>query len=108
MADSAYYAWSQFNLVDKDGKKSTVNPGDKVTASSLGVDDAEFQAYVESGAVRTAQFPKLPEGYTGSPREFRLSQLAAAARGEEYDIAIAAAGGEAYAEPNAPAPSEKK
>lgn len=100
MADKTYYAWSVFNLV-KDGKKSVVNPGDKVTASGLGVPDEEFAAYIENGAVRSIEYPKLPDGFTGSPREFRIAQLHANARGEEWDVAVAAAGGEAYAEPKA-------
>jgi len=90
-----YYAWS--NFTNDEGKK--FKPGAKVSASDLGVDDEEFQAFVDSGAVRTVEFPELPEGFTGSPREFRLQQLAVAASGEEYDVAKASLEGAGYAEP---------
>lgn len=88
MADT-YYAWSNFVIPasgDKAAKK--FKPGDTVSMTDLGVPKEEWDAYVESGAVRTTKYPEMGN-FLGSPRELRLAQLDAAARGEEYDIAQA-------------------
>ncbi len=98
MANTKYYSWSNFKGTD-------IKPGDEVSANKLGVNAEEFKAFVESGAVRTVPYPKLPEGYAGSPHEHRVAQLAAAARGEDYDASIAALGVEipdSGAEPGKP------
>lgn len=84
-----YYAWSRFHLVNEKGETVKIKPGDRVTASKLMVPDEEFDAYIESGAVRKTKFPKMPEGYGGSPREFRLAQIAAEAAGEDFEASMA-------------------
>lgn len=82
MADT-YYAWTTFRVNDAEdpgnpSKRTTIKPGDKVSASDLGINDEEFQAYVDNGAVRKMQYPDMGD-YGGSPVEFAKAQLAAQA-----------------------------
>jgi hypothetical protein len=82
MADT-YYAWTTFRVNDVDdpnnpSKRTTIKPGDKVSASDLGVNDEEFQAYVDNGAIRKMQYPDMGD-FGGSPVEFAKAQLAAQA-----------------------------
>lgn len=88
MADT-YYAWSNFKDVVADlakpDVKTSFKPGDVVTKEKLGVDQDNWDALVESGAVRVKKYPDMGN-YEGSPREYRLEQLAAAAKGEEFDV----------------------
>ncbi len=86
---STYYAWSNFTTYDKGKKSGTVAPGDKVTAASLGVTDEDFAEFVAGGSVRERPYPKLPDGFQGSPREYRLAQLEKARADEDYDLEIA-------------------
>jgi len=71
----AYYAWSEFP-----GKAV---PGDTVTADKLGVSKEEFDAFVESGAVREDKFPENLGGL--SPAEKAKRDLAIAAGQIEAD-----------------------
>lgn len=94
----AYYAWSQINYaadVDKDTGSRTVKSvkhGEEVTAQKLGLNKDQFQELVDSGAVRDRKFPDLPEGYTGTPREFFLKQA------KETDEYQQTTGGSIFAE----------
>jgi hypothetical protein len=78
MAD--FYAWSTLQVGGKvvDGVVAdvkVVKPGEKVTASGLGINETEFAAMCISGAVRTTPFPAdLPAGM--SPREYFIKQAA--------------------------------
>jgi hypothetical protein len=55
------YAWSPILAGDKSAAM-----GDKVSKSSLGVDDADFDAMVEAGSIRSYPVPDMPEGFQGS------------------------------------------
>lgn len=48
-----YYAWGPI----KAGEKNA-DPGDKVSAESLGISKDEFQQLVDSTAVKTQKYPK--------------------------------------------------
>jgi hypothetical protein len=82
---STYYAWTNFTVVDENGKRTgTVQPGDTVTAADLGVSDEDFQAYVDSGAIRTVPYPDMGN-FPGSPVELAKAQLEAASSGGFFD-----------------------
>jgi hypothetical protein len=75
MADA--YAWSTIRYGGKVNENGvtvdvkTAKPGEKVSPSSLGIPQEEFNALVASGAVRGREFPKdLPAGMT--PRQYYL------------------------------------
>ena len=56
-------------------KVQRIEFGEKVTKSSLKIeDDAEWQAYLDSGAIRNLKPPDIPPNYTGSPRDYLLEQ----------------------------------
>lgn len=55
------YAWSPILAGD-----NSAAMGDKVTKSGLGVDDANFDAMVEAGSIRSYPVPDLPENFQGS------------------------------------------
>lgn len=82
---TTYYAWTNIAIdVNEWGKVTkSAQTGDKVTASSLGVDEEQFKELVEAGSVRTTQYPDMA-GFNGSPVEYRKAQLARAAAGEIY------------------------
>ena len=85
MADT-YYAWSEIQVGEGDETESKVKKvkhGEEVSASSLGIPDEEFEAMVESGAVKTDEYPELPEGYTGSPAQYEQEKAAAQAKIDE-------------------------
>jgi hypothetical protein len=100
MADKMY-AWSP--IVRDEGKP--VKVGDSVSASDLGIEDEDFQALVDAGAVRKVKYPDIDPFI--SPREARLNALAAATEdalnnawaeawvpeGEEAESAAAATAG---------------
>lgn len=71
MAGKSMYAWSKFNTeVNEFGQPTkTIMPGESVSQSDLGVDDAEWEYLVESGAVREDEYPEVPEGV--SPAEYQ-------------------------------------
>lgn len=76
MANETYYAWSPIRF-GKLGEMNaagvvkvdagTVKVGEEVSAGKLGVSEEEFQAYIDSGAVRPQEFPELPENFQDSP-----------------------------------------
>lgn len=53
-----YYAWSNFNVDIVEGKaKTSVKPGDEVTAAKLKVSEEEFKEMIDAGSVRTQEYP---------------------------------------------------
>jgi len=62
------YAWT----VIKAGEK-TFQPGDSVNESDFDQDD--WDQLVASRSVREVKFPNMPADYSGSPKDFRDSQL---------------------------------
>lgn len=74
--DPTYYAWSQIaHGVDPSGSLITCEPGDEVTAKSLGLDKAGFQQLVDTYAIREVPFPPLPDNYPDSPQRWWEDQL---------------------------------
>ena len=72
----AYYAWSAIQAGTLENPIAIAR-GAKVTAKDLGIPAAEFQALVDSGAVRDKPFP-APKGYEGSAIDYLRDQLAEA------------------------------
>jgi hypothetical protein len=108
MASGTYYAWSPIKGGTAE-KPVTVDRGDKVSQSDLGVDDANWAALVESGAVRDKEFP-APADYEGSVIDYLRDKLAEAqaASGavEEEEASSQLAAVAAAAEPSvAPEPA---
>lgn len=76
------YAWTRIqNGVERDEvdpkvilKTNYIEYGSEVTADDLGIDDVEFQALVDGGAVRDYAPPNLPATFTGSPLDFLRDQ----------------------------------
>jgi hypothetical protein len=90
MADT-YYAWSEIQVGEGDEaetKVKKVKAGEEVSASSLGIPDEEFDAMVEAGAVKTEEYPDLPEGYTGSPAQFAQEQAEAEGKIAEAELVL--------------------
>lgn len=84
-----YFAWTNFSVPNPDNPgndrlATKINVGDEVSAEALGIDDEEFQAYIDIGAVRTYEHPNMGN-FQGSPVELRKAQLAAAAEGGFFD-----------------------
>lgn len=77
MANDKYYAWSEIR-----SDKGVINVGDEVTADSLGVDDKQFDVYVEEGVVRTQPYPEMDPLFTGSPDEWVKLEMGRLSRGE--------------------------
>lgn len=73
-----YYAWTVIqNGVERDTtdptvilKRTTIPYGEEVSADSLDIDDAEFQALIDSGAVRQYAPPDMPSSFSGSPLDY--------------------------------------
>jgi hypothetical protein len=76
-----YYAWSKFPVeVNEWGQiTKTIEPGDEITQTTLGVSDEEWLALVDSGAVRTEGYPDVPPNL--SPAEHYAHQDAALIEG---------------------------
>lgn len=54
----AYYAWSPIRgAVHSDGSRIDVKVGDEVSASDLDMSDEDFQYLIDTGAVRTSEYP---------------------------------------------------
>ena len=103
----AHYAWSDI-VHGEEGE--TVEYGDSVSQSDLGVSDEDWADLVESGAVREEEPPELPEGYSGSVADFEKEQAEAEAKLAEAQ-AVLDEGKEEKKESKAPASrasSEKK
>lgn len=97
MADTMY-AWSPILYgaeVDPDtgvmGKAERIEMGETVSASDLDIEDADFDALVESGAVRPYAPPELPENFQGSVVD-HLKDEARKAMGEDADVAFSLGG----------------
>jgi hypothetical protein len=100
MADAKMYAWTTIlnggeTEMVRDRKiihsRSVVNPGEAVTQAGLKCSDAEWQALVDGGSVRPYKFPKMPEGYDGSPNDFIMSQLRDDSGEVDQDLVLALA-----------------
>lgn len=107
MADT-YYAWGEIHTsgdAAEDDSVKKVKPGDTVSASDLGVSDEDFEALVESGAVRTEEYPELPEGYTGSPAQYAQEQAVAQAQVDEAQGVLDQASGKSEEEAPAATPT---
>jgi len=75
------YAWAPINYgVERDEDKNIVGQlvkafGEKVSAGDLDLSDEEFEALVESGAVRNYPPPEdMPENYPRSPRDWMMDK----------------------------------
>lgn len=102
MAKGDYYAWSLIKGGTAE-KPVTVERGDKVSKADLGLDDANWDALVESGAVRDKVFP-APKDFDGSVIDYLREQLQEAQAMSGVDEAEAAselAKVQAAAEPSA-------
>lgn len=104
---ATYYAWSPIKGGTAE-KPVTVDRGDKVTKDALGVDDENWKALIEAGAVRDKEFP-APADYEGSVIDYLREKLqeAQAMSGavEEEEVASQLATVQAAAEPSE-APAE--
>jgi hypothetical protein len=71
------YAWSRFILERNEWGQQVkyAEPGDELDQKSLKVDDDEWQALLDSGAVRETPYPEdVPDGV--SPQEHVKAQVA--------------------------------
>lgn len=80
MADT-YYAWSPF---PKDGDRATINVGDKIAQSDIGVDDDEWAYLIETGVVSKTKHPDIPA--TMAPAEHYKALAAKAAEGDYSEL----------------------
>lgn len=71
----AWYAWTTIKNGDE-----VILPGTEVSAESLGLNKEQWAQQVESRVVRQKPYPDIPEGYTGSAKDFVLKK-----RREELD-----------------------
>lgn len=63
------YVWSEIKYGDK-----VIKVGSEITQESLGCPDEEWEQLKEARVVRNTKYPDIPEGFTGSPREFVLEE----------------------------------
>lgn len=103
---TTYYAWSLIRSADDKGKVYTANPGDKVTAESLGLDSDGFKELIDVGSVRERQYPNMGGAIDLSPREHMLAQMRALTNPDATDEALKEA--EALLAEEAGAPVEEK
>jgi hypothetical protein len=69
-----YYAWTDIVTAGKDeSSREVIKAGTKVSKSDFSEDD--WDQLVEARSVRTSQYPDMPAGYAGSPRDFRVEQI---------------------------------
>ena len=71
---TSYYAWTPIRGGTTE-KPINVALGEKVTHSKLEISEADFQAMIDSGAVREKPYP-VPEEFKGSAVDFVREQLA--------------------------------
>jgi len=71
-----YYAWTPLKSGTLE-EPLAIARGAKVTAKDLGIPVAEFEALIDSGAVREKPFP-APDDYEGSAIDWLREQLAEA------------------------------
>lgn len=58
----AYYAWSPIRgAVHSDGSRIDVKVGDEVSQSDVDMSDDDWQYLIDTGAVRTKQYPVDPD-----------------------------------------------
>lgn len=87
------YAWSTIKVGEPNndpnnlagGEVKVIKPGETVTQDGLGLNDEQFAQLVESGAVRTMEFPDMPPTYQDSPVNFFREQATKAAEGALVD-----------------------
>lgn len=85
------YAWSPIRYGDQGGKDGpgateTLNVGDEVTKSALGLDDSQWDQLLRSGAVRLSKPPEMPTEYMGSPIDFLKEEAARASEGAVNEV----------------------
>jgi hypothetical protein len=82
---ATYYAWSPIatGRDEKTWQMQYKKPGESVSASSLNVSETQFQQLVDSGAVRTAKYPDIPEEWEGSVLDWLRAQADEADTEEE-------------------------
>lgn len=68
---ATYYARTKFKADVNEAGVTTkfIMPGDTVSKDKLGVDDAEWDYLVETGAVSTEKYPDLPDGVSPAEAE---------------------------------------
>lgn len=67
-AKSTYYAWTDIN-----NSGEVIKAGSKVSEGDFSEDD--WAQLVEARSVRTREYPDIPAGFSGSPREFMVQEL---------------------------------
>jgi hypothetical protein len=67
------------------GTTKVIKPGETVTQDSLGLNDEQFRQLVESGAVRTLEYPDMPDTYQDSPVNYLREQARIASEGALSD-----------------------
>lgn len=72
-----FFAWSPIRYGD-----GIIKVGETVTQDQLDVEDDDWNYLVETGAVRTMEYP-VPEGSTLSPAEYLRQQAIRLAAGED-------------------------
>lgn len=77
------YAWSNFAVERNDYGQitKTIKPGESITQAAIGVDDAEWESLIESGAVREDEYPEDIQP-NQSPVEYQRAKEAALLSGE--------------------------
>lgn len=71
----AFYAWGPIKHSSPEGKVKLIGRGDRVAKSDLpGLSDADWEAMIESGAIKEKQFP-APKGYEGSAIDYLRDSL---------------------------------
>src|SRR3989304_6817308 len=69
----AHYEWSPIRAGTAD-KPIDIERGDQVSKSDLKLSDADWQALIDAGSIRTKQFP-APKNFPGSAGAFVRQQL---------------------------------
>jgi len=67
------YAWTDI-IYSKNDEREVLPAGSEVSQNLLGVSDVEWNQLVESRAIRSTKYPDVPAGFTGSPKDFVLSE----------------------------------
>ena len=82
---TTYYVWSKVIGSDKDENPVTFDRGEKVTQTTLNVSSTEFQAMVDSGAIRPKPYP-APDDFNGSAVDYLREQLREATSVSESSV----------------------
>jgi hypothetical protein len=67
-----WFAWTTIKSANDDGSEIKLEPGDEASAGKLNIDDEEFSQLIDARSVRKTNFPDMPEGYTGSAKDWIL------------------------------------